>query len=134
MSLDADAELTNESTFTARRNGIHSRKHPMAGGGGGGHGGGGGSMAADLSWTNESSQYTATVGTTPRRPTSTRPMRTEEEIREQYEFLEEELASQALRATVLGQEQVATQNGTSSGLRVEQHANPAHPVARDPET
>jgi hypothetical protein len=51
-------ELTNESTFTVgEQTYTVSNIHQS---GGGGHGGGG-SMVADLSWTNNSSSYTATI-------------------------------------------------------------------------
>jgi hypothetical protein len=51
-------ELTNDSTFTSGgQTYTVSNIHQT---GGGGHGGGG-SMAADLAWTNNSSQYTATI-------------------------------------------------------------------------
>lgn len=52
--------LTNDSTFTSGGQ-TYTVSNIHMSGGGGGHGGGGGSMAADLSWTNNSSQYTATV-------------------------------------------------------------------------
>jgi len=52
-------ELTNDSTFTAGEQ-TYTVSNIHMSGGGGGHGGGG-SMAADLSWTNNSSQYTATI-------------------------------------------------------------------------
>jgi hypothetical protein len=51
-------ELTNESTFTVGgQTYTVSNIHQS---GGGGHGGGG-AMVADLSWTNNSSSYTATI-------------------------------------------------------------------------
>ena len=53
-------ELTNDSTLTAGGQ-TYTVSNIQMSGGGGGHGGGGGSMAADLSWTNNSSQYTATI-------------------------------------------------------------------------
>lgn len=52
-ALENDSTLTVDGTTYTVSN-IHLS-------GGGGHGGGGGSMAADLSWTNDSSRYTATV-------------------------------------------------------------------------
>src|SRR6056297_915585 len=58
VQLDGQ-ELTNDSTFTSDGQTYTVSNIHMAGGGG--HGGGGGSMAADLSWTNNSSQYTATI-------------------------------------------------------------------------
>ena len=58
VQLDGQ-ELTNDSTFTSGGQTYTVSNIHMAGGGG--HGGGGGSMAADLSWTNNSSQYTATI-------------------------------------------------------------------------
>ncbi|MFC7076544.1 hypothetical protein [Haloarcula halophila] len=61
VTLDAEAELTNDSTFTAGETTYTVSNIQQGSGGGGGHGGGGGSMAADLAWTNESSQYTATL-------------------------------------------------------------------------
>jgi len=51
-------ELTNDSTFTTGGQTYTVSNVHQAGGGG--HGGGG-SMAADLSWTNNSSQYSATI-------------------------------------------------------------------------
>src|SRR6056297_1138048 len=59
VQLDGQ-ELTNDSTFTAGGQ-TYTVSNIHLSGGGGGHGGGGGSMAADLSWTNSSSQYTATI-------------------------------------------------------------------------
>ena len=58
VQLDGQ-ELTNDSTFTAGGQ-TYTVSNIHMSGGGGGHGGGG-SMAADLSWTNNSSQYTATI-------------------------------------------------------------------------
>jgi hypothetical protein len=52
-------ELTNDSSVTVDGQTYTVSNIQMAGGGGG-HGGGG-SMAADLSWTNNSSLYTATI-------------------------------------------------------------------------
>ncbi|WP_324663699.1 hypothetical protein [Haloarcula sediminis] len=51
-------ELTNDSTFTSEGQTYTVSNIHMSGGGG--HGGGG-DMVADLSWTNNSSQYTATI-------------------------------------------------------------------------
>jgi len=59
VQLDGQ-ELTNDSTFTAGGQ-TYTVSNIHMSGGGGGHGGGGGSMAADLSWTNSSAQYTATI-------------------------------------------------------------------------
>ena len=61
VTLDAETELTNDSTFTAGETTYTASNIHMSGGGGGGHGGGGGSMVADLSWTNQSNRYTATL-------------------------------------------------------------------------
>ncbi|MBX0288079.1 hypothetical protein [Haloarcula salinisoli] len=52
-------ELTNDSTFTSGGQ-TYTVSNVQMSGGGGGHGGGG-SMAAELSWTNNSSQYTGTI-------------------------------------------------------------------------
>src|SRR6056297_19823 len=54
VQLDGQ-ELTNDSTFTAGGQTYTVSNIHLSGGGGGG------SMAADLSWTNSSSQYTATI-------------------------------------------------------------------------
>jgi hypothetical protein len=59
VELDGQA-LTNDSTFTSGGQ-TYTVSNIHMSGGGGGHGGGGGSMVADLSWTNNSSQYTATI-------------------------------------------------------------------------
>src|SRR6056297_2581747 len=59
VQLDGQ-ELTNDSTFTAGGQ-TYTVSNIHMSGGGGGHGGGGGAMAADLSWTNNSSQYTPTM-------------------------------------------------------------------------
>jgi len=59
VDLDGQA-LTNDSTFTSGGQ-TYTVSNIHMSGGGGGHGGGGGAMAADLSWTNNSSQYTATI-------------------------------------------------------------------------
>ena len=59
VDLDGQA-LTNDSTFTSGGQ-TYTVSNVHMSGGGGGHGGGGGAMAADLSWTNNSSQYTATI-------------------------------------------------------------------------
>ncbi|WP_324759972.1 hypothetical protein [Haloarcula montana] len=53
VTLDAEAELTNDSTFTAGETTYTVSNIQQ--------GSDGGSMAADLAWTNESSQYTATL-------------------------------------------------------------------------
>lgn len=59
VELDGQA-LTNDSTLTSGGQ-TYTVSNIHMSGGGGGHGGGGGSMAADLSWTNNTSQYTATI-------------------------------------------------------------------------
>jgi len=59
VQLDGQ-ELTNDSSFTAGGQ-TYTVSNIHMSGGGGGHGGGGGSMAADLSWTNSSAQYTAMI-------------------------------------------------------------------------
>ena len=53
-------ELTNDSSFTSAGQ-TYTVSNIHMSGGDGGHGGGGGSMAADLSWRNNSSQHTATI-------------------------------------------------------------------------
>ena len=57
VSLEGE-ELTNDSSFTIDGTTYTASNIHQAGGGG--HGGGG-SMAADLTWTNNSSRYTATL-------------------------------------------------------------------------
>ena len=59
VNLDETAELTNESTFTVDGTTYTASNIHMAGGGGG-HGGGG-SMVADLTWTNESAQFSSSI-------------------------------------------------------------------------
>ena len=59
VNLDETAELTNESTFTVDGTTYTASNIHLASSGGG-HGGGG-SMVADLTWTNESAQFSQTV-------------------------------------------------------------------------
>jgi len=114
VSLDADAELTNESTFTVDGTEYTATNIHMSGGGGGGHGGGGGgSMAADLSWTNESSQYTATVEHNATTTYQNDTYRVRTDGNESTVTLEEELNVSALLAADSSvQNTLATQNGT----------------------
>jgi hypothetical protein len=113
VSLDADAELTNESTFTVDGTEYTATNIHMSGGGGGGHGGGGGSMAADLSWTNESSQYTATLEHNATTTYQNDTYRVHTDGNESTVTLEEELNVSALLAADSSvQNTLATQNGT----------------------
>ncbi|EMA00595.1 hypothetical protein SAMN05443574_10113 [Haloarcula vallismortis] len=112
VSLDADAELTNESTFTVDGTEYTATNIHMSGGGGG-HGGGGGSMAADLSWTNESSQYTATVEHNTTTTYQNDTYRVLTDSNESTVTLEEELNVSALLAEDSSvKNTLATQNGT----------------------
>ncbi|MFU1782881.1 hypothetical protein ACM16X_15975 [Haloarcula japonica] len=114
VSLDADAELTNESTFTVDGTEYTATNIHMSGGGGGGHGGGGGgSMAADLSWTNESSQYTATLEHNATTTYQNDTYRVHTDSNESSVTLEEELNVSALLAEDSSvKNTLATQNGT----------------------
>ncbi|WP_058993168.1 hypothetical protein [Haloarcula sp. CBA1127] len=114
VSLDADAELTNESTFTVDGTEYTATNIHMSGGGGGGHGGGGGgSMAADLSWTNESSQYTATLEHNATTTYQNDTYRVHTDSNESTVTLEEELNVSALLAEDSSvKNTLATQNGT----------------------
>jgi len=112
VSLDADAELTNESTFTVDGTEYTATNIHMSGGGGG-HGGGGGSMAADLSWTNESSRYTATVEHNATTTYQNDTYRVQTDGNESTVTLEEELNVSALLVEDSSvQNTLATQNGT----------------------
>jgi hypothetical protein len=113
VSLDADAELTNESTFTVDGTEYTATNIHMSGGGGGGHGGGGGSMAADLSWTNESSRYTATLEHNATTTYQNETYRVYTDGNESTVTLEEQLNVSALLAADSSvQNTLATQNGT----------------------
>jgi hypothetical protein len=114
VSLDADAELTNESTFTVDGTEYTATNIHMSGGGGGGHGGGGGgSMAADLSWTNESSRYTATLEHNATTTYQNDTYRVHTDGNESTVTLEEELNVSALLVEDSSvQNTLATQNGT----------------------
>jgi hypothetical protein len=113
VSLDADAELTNESTFTVDGTEYTATNIHMSSGGGGGHGGGGGSMAADLSWTNESSRYTATLEHNTTTTYQNESYRVYTDGNESTVTLEEEFnVSALLVADPSVQNTLATQNGT----------------------
>ncbi|MGB9951597.1 MULTISPECIES: hypothetical protein [unclassified Haloarcula] len=113
VSLDADAELTNESTFTVDGTEYTATNIHMSGGGGGHGGGGGGSMAADLSWTNESSQYTATLEHNATTTYQNDTYRVHTDSNESTVTLEEELNVSALLAEDASvKNTLATQNGT----------------------
>jgi hypothetical protein len=112
VSLDADAELANESTFTVDGTEYTATNIHMSGGGGG-HGGGGGSMAADLSWTNESARYTATVEHNATTTYQNDTYRVQTDGSESTVTLEEELNVSALLVEDSSvQNTLATQNGT----------------------
>ncbi|MBV0900185.1 hypothetical protein [Haloarcula salina] len=114
VTLDASAELTNESTFTVGGTTYTASNIHMAGGGGGGHGGGGGgSMAADLSWTNESSRYTATLEHNATTTYQNESYRVLTDANESTVTLREELNVSALLAQDSAvKNTLATQNGS----------------------
>jgi hypothetical protein len=113
VSLDADAELTNESTFTVDGTEYTATNIHMSGGGGGHGGGGGGSMAADLSWTNESSRYTATLEHNATTTYQNDTYRVHTDSNESTVTLEEALNVSALLVDDSSvQNTLATQNGT----------------------
>jgi hypothetical protein len=113
VTLDGP-ELTNESTFTGDEGTTYtvSNVH-FASGGGGGHGGGGGSMTGDLTWTNSSWHYTATVenGSTVTRDNTTYLVTTDNES-EQMTLTAEQNVSALLRANESVENTLVTQNGT----------------------
>jgi hypothetical protein len=101
-------ELTNDSSFTT--DGTTYTVSNIHRTGGGDHGGGG-EMVADLSWTNESSRYTATVenGSTTSVDDTTFLVTTEPGT---MTLTEEQNVTALLRADSAVENSLATQNGT----------------------
>ncbi|MFB6223416.1 MAG: hypothetical protein ABEH86_07065 [Haloarcula sp.] len=114
VSLDADAELTNESTFTVDGTTYTASNIHLSTGGGGGHGGGGGGeMVADLSWTNDSSRYTATLEHNTTTTYQNESYRVSTDSNESTVTLKEEFNVTALLAADSSVENtLATQDGT----------------------
>jgi len=111
VELDG-AELSNDSSFTMDGQ-TYTVSNIHMSGGGGGHGGGGGSMAADLSWTNNSSQYTATVesGSTTTLDNTTYNVSTDNSAGTLTLTAQQDV-TQLLRADSAVENSLATQNGT----------------------
>ncbi|MDS0260913.1 hypothetical protein NDI56_16035 [Haloarcula sp. S1CR25-12] len=111
VELDG-AELSNDSSFTIDGQ-TYTVSNIHMSGGGGGHGGGGGSMAADLSWTNNSSQYTATVeaGSTTTLDNTTYNVSTDNSTGT-LTLTAQQNVTQLLRADSAVENSLATQNGT----------------------
>jgi len=110
VSLEGEGgELTNESTITVGGQ-TYTVSNIHMSGGGGGHGGGG-SMAADLSWTNNSSRYTATVedGSTTTLDNTTYNVSTSDGT---MALTEEQNVTALLRADDSVENTTATQDGT----------------------
>jgi hypothetical protein len=109
IQLDGEGgELTNDSTFT-----VDGQTYTVSNihqSGGGGHGGGG-SMVADLTWTNNSSSYTATIedGSTATLANTTYNVSTTSGT---MTLTEEQNVTQLLRADDAVENTTATQNGT----------------------
>ncbi|WP_254272599.1 hypothetical protein [Haloarcula marina] len=112
VSLDATAELTNDSTFSVDGTTFTASNIHLSSGGGG-HGGGGGSMVADLAWTNESSRYTATLenGSTTTVDNTTYLITTNNESNT-VTLTEQMNVTELLREDPAVENSVATQNGT----------------------
>ncbi|WP_254279453.1 hypothetical protein [Haloarcula marina] len=112
VSLDATAELTNDSTFSVDGTTFTASNIHLSSGGGG-HGGGGGSMVADLTWTNESSRYTATLenGSTTTVDNTTYLITTNNESNT-VTLTEQMNVTELLREDPAVENSVATQNGT----------------------
>ncbi|MDS0278767.1 hypothetical protein NDI85_13260 [Halomicroarcula sp. S1AR25-4] len=114
VSLEANANLTNDTTFTVDGTTYTASNIHMSSGGGGGHGGGGGgSMVADLSWTNDSWQYSGTVenGSTTSIDNTTYQVTTSNESNT-VTFTEQLNASQLAIEDPAVEDSLATQNGT----------------------
>ncbi|MDS0280490.1 hypothetical protein [Haloarcula onubensis] len=111
VQLDGQ-ELTNDSTFTTGGQ-TYTVSNIHMSGGGGGHGGGGGSMAADLSWTNNSSQYTATIeaGSTTTLDNTTYNVSIDSAT-STLTLTAQQNVTQLLRADPAVENSLATQNGT----------------------
>lgn len=112
VTLDGP-ELTNDSTFTGDEGTTYTVSNIHFAGGGGGHGGGGGSMAADLTWTNSSWHYSATVenGSTTTRDNTSYLVTTENDSATMT-LTAEQNVSALLRANDSVENTLATQNGT----------------------
>ncbi|WP_262174756.1 hypothetical protein [Haloarcula laminariae] len=104
-------ELTNDSTFTSEGQ-TYTVSNIHMSSGGGGHGGGGGSMAADLSWTNNSSQYTATLesGSTTTRDNTTYNVNTDDSANT-LTLTAEQNVTQLLREDDAVENSLATRDG-----------------------
>ncbi|MBX0324269.1 hypothetical protein EGH21_14625 [Halomicroarcula sp. F13] len=111
VELEANG-LSNDSTFSVDGT-TYTVSNIHMSGGGGGHGGGGGSMVADLSWTNESWQYSGTLenGSTTSINNQTWLVTTDNES-STVTYTEQLNATQLAAEDPAVEDSLATQNGT----------------------
>ncbi len=134
VALEGD-ELSNDSTFTIDET-TYTVSNIHHSGGGGGHGGGGGEMVADLSWTNDSSRYTATLdnGSTTTVDDTTYVVTTDGNT-STMTLTEEQNVTALLRADSAVDNTTATQDGTEYVVyRSNDTQRPLEEWLPDPET
>jgi hypothetical protein len=128
-------ELTNDSSFTTGGT-TYTVSNIHRSGGGGDHGGGGGEMVADLTWTNDSSRYTATLdnGSTTTVDNTTFVVTTDGDA-STMTLTEEQNVTALLQADSAVENSLATQNGTDYVVyRSNDTLRPVSEWLPDPET